>query len=163
TLAASLEKEYPDANKGRSIALQTLAEARANPLGAVQNPLPRIAALLLLAVGLILLIACANVANLLLARASTRQKEIAIPVALRRASTRKKEIAIRVAMGATRRRLLRQLLTESLVLALAGAAGGLVIASWFTKLLMSLQPPGPFPLLIGARIDPRVLAFTLVV
>jgi putative ABC transport system permease protein len=147
TLAASLEKEYPDANKGRGIALQTLAEARANPLGAVRNPLPRIAALLLLAVGLILLIACANVANLLLARASTRQKEI----------------AIRVAMGATRWRLLRQLLTESLVLALAGAAGGLVIASWFTKLLMSLQPPGPFPLLLGARIDPRVLAFTLVV
>src|SRR5262249_45174961 len=78
-------------------------------------------------------------------------------------STRQKEIAIRVAMGATRWRLLRQLLTESLVLALAGAAGGLVIASWFTKLLMSLQPPGPFPLLLGARIDPRVLVFTLIV
>jgi putative ABC transport system permease protein len=147
TLAASLEKEYPESNRGRSVALQTLAEARANPLGAARNPLPRIAALLLVAVGLILLIACANVANLLLARASTRQKEI----------------AIRIAMGATRGRLLRQLLTESLVLALAGAAGGLAIAAWFTKLLMSLQPPGPFPLLIGARIDPRVLAFTFLV
>ncbi|HMF08550.1 MAG TPA: ABC transporter permease, partial [Thermoanaerobaculia bacterium] len=65
TFAANLEKEYPDANKGRGIALQTLAEARANPTGAVNNPLPRMVALLLTAVGVILLIACANVANLL--------------------------------------------------------------------------------------------------
>ena len=147
TFAANLEKEYPDANKGRSIALQTLAEARANPTGAVNNPLPRMVALLLTAVGVILLIACANVANLLLARASTRRKEI----------------AVRIALGASRWRLLRQLLTESLLLALAGGAAGLLLASWFTRLLMSLQPPGPFPFLLGAHVDPRVVLFTFAV
>ena len=147
TFAGQLEKDYPDANTGRSIAIQTLAAARANPTGAAQNPLPRMAALLMVAVGLILLIACANVANLLLARASTRQTEI----------------AIRIAIGANRSRLFRQLLTESLLLAMAGAAAGILVADWFTNLLMSLQPPGPFPLLLGARIDPRVLLFTVAV
>ena len=146
-LAASLEKEYPDANRGRSVALQTLAETRANPNGAAQNPLPRIAALLLVAVGLILLIASANVANLLLARASARRKEI----------------AVRIAMGATRGRLVRQLLSESLLLSAVGAAAGLEVAVWLTKLLMSLQPPGPFPFMLGARIDWRVLLFTMTV
>ncbi len=145
--AANLAKEYPDANRGRSIALQTLAEARANPTGDADNPVPRIAALVLVAVGVILLIASANVANLLLARASTRHKEI----------------ALRVAMGASRWRIVRQLLTESLLLALAGGAGGLLAASWLTRLLMSLQPPGPFPFVLGARIDPRVLIFTFLV
>ena len=146
-LAAALEKEYPDANRGRSVALQTLAETRANPTGAANNPLPRIGALLLVAVGLILLIASANVANLLLARASSRRKEI----------------AVRIAIGATRWRLIRQLLAESLVLSTLGAAAGIQIASWLTKLLMSLQPPGPFPFMLGARIDWRVLVFTIAV
>jgi putative ABC transport system permease protein len=147
TFAASLEKEYPDANRGRGMALQTLAEARANPTGAARNPLPRIAALLIVAVGLILLIASANVASLLLARASARQKEI----------------ATRIAIGATRRHLIRQLLVESGLLALMGGVGGVLLASWFTSLLMSLQPPGPFPFRIGARIDLRVLLFSFAV
>src|SRR5262249_37533814 len=99
------------------------------------------------AVGLILLIACANVANLLLARASARQSEI----------------AIRIAIGAGRWRLFRQLLCESLVLSLAGAVGGVLVAQWFTTLLMSLQPPGPFPFVLGAPIDPRVLLCTLAI
>jgi putative ABC transport system permease protein len=146
-LAAALEKEYPDANRGRSVALQTLAETRANPTGAADNPLPRIGALLLVAVGLILLIASANVANLLLARASSRRKEI----------------AVRIAIGATRWRLVRQLLAESLVLSAAGALAGIQVASWLTKLLMSLQPPGPFPFVLGARIDWRVLLFTIAI
>ena len=144
-LSAALEKEYPDADRGRSVALQTLAETRANPTGAADNPLPRIGALLLVAVGLILLIASANVANLLLARASSRRKEI----------------AVRIAVGATRWRLIRQLLAESLLLSAVGAAAGVQIAAWLTKLLMSLQPPGPFPFMLGARIDWRVLLFTI--
>jgi putative ABC transport system permease protein len=145
TLAAALEKEYPDANRGRGAALQTLAETRANPTGAASNPLPRIAALLVVAVGLILLIASANVANLLLARASSRRKEI----------------AVRIAIGATRWRLIRQLLAESALLSAAGAVAGAMLASWLTGLLMSLQPPGPFPFVLGARMDWRALLFTL--
>ena len=147
TLAAALAREYPDANRGRGVALQTLAEARANPTGAARNPLPRIAALMIVAVGLILLIASANVASLLLARASARQKEI----------------ATRIAIGATRSRLMRQLLAESSLLALLGAGGGVLVASWFTGLLTSLQPPGPFPFRLSAHVDPRVLLFTLAV
>jgi predicted permease len=100
--------------------------------------------LLMCIVGLVLLIACVNVANLLLARATVRQKEI----------------AIRLSMGAARSRLVRQLLTESLLLAFAGGVCGLLIAHWGTRLLLTLRLGASGADNLDARPDLRVLAFT---
>src|SRR5262249_43442691 len=97
--------------------------------------------------GLVLLLACANVANLLLSRAVQRQQEV----------------AIRLALGAGRRRLIRQLLTESLLLALAGGAAGCLLAVCVTSLLRSFPPPTPIPVEFNAAVDGRVLSFTLAV
>jgi len=138
-VAIGLERQYPDSNTTWRLRLVPL---RDEMLGDVRTPLY----VLLGAVAFVLLIACANVANLLLARAAGRQKEI----------------AIRSAMGARPIRLIRQLLVESLVLAAAGGGLGLLLAVWGTELLVKLAPD-TISRAGAIGVDTRVLGFTLVV
>ena len=135
-IAARLEKEYPS-NAGIGIRLVPLHE---EIVGDVKRPL----IILLGAVCFVLLIACANVANLLLTRAASRQREL----------------AIRAALGAGRRRLLRQMLTESLLLGLIGGAAGLLVAAWCTELLQTWAP-ADLPRLANIAVDRQVIAYAL--
>jgi putative ABC transport system permease protein len=135
-VAADLEAQYPESNTGRAAALMPLKEQLT---GAMRPGL----LILLGAVGLVLLIACVNVANLLLARGAAREGEM----------------AIRAALGAGRGRLVRQLLTESLMMGVAGGLLGLFLAFWGTELLIAMQPPN-VPRLDSAPLDGTVIAFT---
>ncbi|MGD2114402.1 MAG: ABC transporter permease [Acidobacteriota bacterium] len=142
-IAAQLEEEFPRANNARSIELSPLNEVN---MPAQWRESFRIAGLLLgTIVGLVLFIACANVANLLLARAVARRREI----------------GIRLSLGAGRGALFRQLMTESLVLALLGGAVGLAIAAWGPRIIWANRPPELAQATLAFGLDVEVLVFTL--
>ena len=138
-IAERLEQTYPESNEGIRVEIMTLAEFATGEI--------RPALLMLLgAVGFVLLIACANVANLLLVRAASREKEI----------------ALRSSLGAHRARLLRQMLTESLLLSALGAMAGVVIAHWSIRGMLAVVPVYAIPIEAEIGLDLRVLTFTAV-
>src|SRR5256885_1268559 len=143
TVASHLESAYPKDNSGRSVALTPLAEAA---VGVNQRSQLTLAGGMMMGiVGLVLLIACVNLANLLLAQSARREKEI----------------GVRAAMGASSGRVMQQLLTESMVLALLSAVAGLAIAFGGRAVLWSYRPPFIADADIDLSFDSRVLLFTL--
>ena len=142
-IAAQLAQEYPKENEGRTVELSPPGLFGSFMRGSITS----FAFVLMAVVGLVLLLACTNLANLLLARATERRKEI----------------AVRLAIGASRWRLLRQLLTESVVLALLGGGLGMCLAFWLVDVLMAFKPPMDIPLATELHMDWRVLVFTLFV
>jgi predicted permease len=140
-IGATLEREYPKTNHNRRPAVRAELQRRIE-----QTPqMLALIKMLMGLVGLILIIACSNVANLLLARARARSHEI----------------AIRLSIGAGRRRLVRQLMTESLILAVAGGAVGLLFAYGGIRLLQTLSVPSEPPSVLGVQLDWRVVEFSL--
>ncbi len=139
-----LAQEFPDAHRGMTLLVMPELKARPEP-GLVAGFMSTAALVFMLLVGLVLLIACANVANLILARANGRRKEF----------------ATRTALGATRGRMIRQMLTETVLLSAFGGILGLIFARWAALALMSVRIPSDVPLrLFDLRMDWRIFAFT---
>jgi putative ABC transport system permease protein len=142
-IAARLEREYPDADSG--IRVEVLSERLARPEEDNARSNAFGATIMLALVGLVLLVTEVNVTNLLLARATTRRKEL----------------AIRAALGASRGRLMGQLLTESGILAVLGGIAGIGLGTWIGRLLMTIRLPGDLPVRLDFHLDGRVLAYAV--
>jgi predicted permease len=142
-IMSQLEQEYKNFNDGRRLRIVQTWEA---PFGAATVLTPILAVLSIL-VALVLVIACANVANLLLSKAVSRRREV----------------AVRLSLGASRGRLVRQLLTESLLLAFVAGLAGTAMAYWTMDVIMAFVPPVDMPLDLGLRMDATTLLFALAV
>ncbi len=136
-LAQQLGREYPDTNEGQRIKLTPPGMV----IPTIRGAMISFAWVMLATVAMVLLIACTNLASLLLARGAERRKEI----------------AVRLAIGAGRARLVRQLLTESVILSAAGGLFGVLLGQWLIELVVALKPPMNIPLTIDLVIDYRVL------
>lgn len=140
-IAQRLAHAYPETDQGQIT--RVIPERLARPEPAAANSMLLVTTIFLVMVGLVLLVACFNVANLLLARAANREREI----------------AVRAALGASRLRLLRQMLTESLLLAAGGAITGALVGSWAIRGLEKLRPLGDFALRLAFTFDWRVFSY----
>src|SRR5215470_15343199 len=142
-LAAQLAKDFPNENEGLKI--QVVPPGFILPQ--IRSAMLSVSSALMGLVALVLLIACTNLANLLLARATERGREI----------------AIRLSIGASRGRIVRQLLTESVTLAVAGGLVGMALAQWIIDSIMALKPPIEIPITLELHVDWRVLVFSMIV
>ncbi|HEV7474996.1 MAG TPA: ABC transporter permease, partial [Pyrinomonadaceae bacterium] len=142
-ITLQLAKEFPKENEGRGVRLLTPGLF----IPDIRNSVISFSGVLMGVVGLVLLLACVNLANLLLARATERRKEL----------------AIRLAVGASRVRIVRQLVTESVMLSLAGGLGGLLLAVWINGLVASIKLPTDIAIVFPLHVDWRVLIFAVIV
>lgn len=141
--AERLAEQYPATDRG--VTVRVIPERSARPQPFANNIVPFVAGIFLVLAALVLLLACMNVANILLVRATMRQREM----------------AIRAALGAGRGRLIRQMLTESIMLAIFGGAGGLVVGVWASGAIASLLPASRFPVRLDFSFDWRVFAYAM--